>query len=219
MTKFIGTLLLLFVGASARADDWTLVRSEAGIEVFKRDVPGSRLTAMKGHGFIDAPLWKVAAILLDTNRAPEWVDSLRESRVVRRLDEDRYIEYNHVGGTFLTKDRDFVSQVRIDVDPTAKEFALVYAPAEDPVAPVTRYVRGEIVEGLFQARWIPASGRTELTVELQCDPKGALPSWVVNFFQRKWPVHTFEAIRVQAAKPDIRIPSEFFRVLEPTQRF
>jgi hypothetical protein len=98
-------------------------------------------------------------------------------------------------------------------------FALAYQPTDDPGAPVTHNVRGEILSGLFQATSLEPDKRTELTVEVQIDPKGAIPSWIVNFFQKSWPLHTFEAIRAQAAKPDIAMPEAFMDVLTPTRQF
>jgi hypothetical protein len=201
------------------ADDWKLSSSSKGIEVFHEEVPGSKIVALKGHGTIDAPLWKVASILLDTKRAPEWVDSLKESRVLQRIALDRYIEFNHLGLPFIIKDRDFVSDVRIVVDPVAKSVALVYKPSDDANAPKTGDVRGEILAGRFEARAIDGSTRTELTGELHCDPRGALPGWLVNFFQKGWPENTFQSIRRQAAKPDIAMPDEFRDVLRPTEQF
>jgi hypothetical protein len=40
-----------------------------------------------------------------------------------------------------------------------------------------------------------------------------------NFFQKNWPQSTFQAIRRQAAKPDIAMPDEFKDVLAPTRGF
>ena len=206
------------VALPARAEDWKLVSSDRGIEVYRREVPGSHIVAFKGTGAIDAPLWKIASILLDTRRAPEWVDSLKESRVVRRLALNSYIEYNHIGLPFIIKDRDFVSEVRIEVDAAAKTFALIYRPTDDLGVPVTRHVRGEIVAGSFRA--VSAEqGRTSLTAELQSDPRGAIPGWLANFFQKNWPQSTFQAIRIQAAKSDIAMPEEFRDVLAPTRGF
>jgi hypothetical protein len=207
------------LAVSLSAGDWALSSRDKGIEVFHEDVPGSKVVALKGHGTIDAPLWKVASILLDTKRAPEWVDSLKESRVVRRVAFDRYVEFNHLGLPFILKDRDFVSDVQIAVDPAAKTFALVYKPTDDADAPKTGDVRGEILAGRFLARSTDDSRGTDLTAELHCDPRGAIPKWVVNFFQKSWPQNTFEAIRKQAAKPDIAMPSEFRDILGPTERF
>jgi hypothetical protein len=41
----------------------------------------------------------------------------------------------------------------------------------------------------------------------------------VNFFQKGWPLNTFQGIRAQAAKPDIAMPPEFKDVLTPTLPF
>jgi len=207
------------VARPSYAEDWTPITTERGVTIYRRTLPGSHLTAMKGTGTVDAPVWKVASILLDTRRAREWVESLKESRVLRRLAPDRYVEYNHVGGPFLMKDRDFVSDVHIIVDPGARTFALAYRPTDDAGAPATHNVRGEILSGLFQATSLEPDRRTELTVEVQVDPKGFIPAWIVNFFQKSWPLHTFEAIRAQAAKPDIAMPEPFMDVLTPTRQF
>jgi hypothetical protein len=223
MTRGFGKLVWcsLFLCIAWRADgqDWKLVGSQHGVEIYRRDVPGSPVVAFKGQGTIEAPLWKVAAILLDTRRAPEWADSLKESRVVKRIGPNAYIEYNHLGMPFILRDRDFVSEVVIDVNAEARTFALVYKPTAEGNPPVSGHVRGEITAGVFHLRSIEPGRRSALTAEIQCDPKGAIPTWVANFFQRSWPMNTFERLRSQAAKPDIVMPDEFKDVLAPTQQF
>jgi hypothetical protein len=209
-----------FSGPAVAADDaWKPVASDRGIEIYRRTVGGGNLVALKGVGVIDAPLWKIASILLDTKRAPEWADSLKESRVLRRLGPTAYIEYNHIGLPFIIKDRDFVSEVQIEVDAAARTFALVYRPAADETPPATRNVRGEIVAGRFEAVSLESGARTRLTAEMQADPKGLLPTWLVNLFQRNWPVTTFERLRAQATKPDIEMPVEFRDVLAKITTF
>jgi START domain-containing protein len=217
-TLFLCGVALLALGLSVRAQDWTLVGNDHGIEIYRREIPGSGVVALRGVGTIDAPLWKIASILLDTRRAPEWVDSLKESRVLRRLGLNGYVEYNHIAGPLVMKDRDFVSDVAIEVDPRAKTFALIYKPSDDPGVPASRHVRGEILSGVFRATSLD-NARTDLTAELHCDPKGALPKWIVNLFQKNWPRNTLEAIRTQAAKPDIVMPDQFKDVLAPTRQF
>jgi hypothetical protein len=210
--------LLLCIAWRADGDDWKLIGAQHGIEIYRRDVPGSSLVAFRGEGEIDAPVWKVASVLLDTRRAPEWADSLVESRVVKRLAPDAYVEYNHIGMPFILKDREFVSDVTIQIDAEARIFALIYKPSGARV-PATHYVRGEIRSGIFQVRSLEQGRRSVLTAEVQCDPKGAIPAWVVNFFQKGWPIKTFEGVRAQAAKPDVVMPDEFKSVLAPILPF
>jgi hypothetical protein len=201
------------------AADWTLMGRRDGIEVYRREMPGSPLVVFKGEGTIDAPLWKVASILLDTRRAPEWADSLKESRVVKRLGPAEYEEYNHLGMPFILKDREFLSRVVIAIHPDQKTFSLAYAPTSDRDVPRSHYVRGEIEYGFFEVTSLEAGKRSTLKAEIQCDPKGAIPSWVVNFFQKSWPLNTFQGIRTQAAKPDVTMPAEFKDVLTATLPF
>jgi hypothetical protein len=214
-------IIALVVGTPgpAAAQDWKRVDVKDGIEVSRRTVPSTGLVAMRGVGTVDAPVWKIASILLDPQRAPEWVDSLKESRVVRQLGPAAYIEYNHFGMPLLVKDREFVSEVQIEVDPAKRSVALVYRPTADLNVPVSRYVRGEIQSGRFEVHALESGSRSELTAEVQCDPKGMLPTWLVNLFQRNWPVTTFERMRAQAAKEDIQVPSAFQDVLSGTRTF
>jgi hypothetical protein len=205
--------------AAASAQDWKRIDLKDGIEVSRRTVAGSGLVAMRGVGQVDAPVWKIASILLNPERAREWVDSLKESRVVRQLGPAEYIEYNHFGMPFLVKDREFVSDVQIEVNPGKRSVALVDSPTSDGTRPAARYVRGEILAGRFEARSIEPGRRSELTAEVQCDPKGMLPTWLVNLFQRSWPVTTFEGMRLQAAKEDIQIPDAFQDVLSRTRSY
>jgi hypothetical protein len=217
--QFVWCALLLCIAGRAGGEDWKLVGSQRGVEIYRRDVPGSDVVAFKGQGTIEAPLWKVASILLDTKRAPEWAESLKESRVVRRVGPNAYIEYNHLGMPFILRDRDFVSEVRIEVNADARTFGLVYKPTDDHSIAVTKYVRGEIRSGLFQVRSVEQGKRSTLMAEIQCDPKGAIPTWIANFFQKSWPLTTFERLRSQAAKPDIAMPEEFKDVLTSTLQF
>jgi hypothetical protein len=80
-------------------------------------------------------------------------------------------------------------------------------------------VRGEILAGSLLVRSLDPEHRAQLTAEIHCDPKGAIPAWVVNLLQRRWPQNTFEGIRRQVAKPGVTMPDEFKDVLGPTTLF
>jgi hypothetical protein len=114
---------------------------------------------------------------------------------------------------FIIKDREFVSEVRIDVDAADRSVTLVYQPTDAPEVPPTQFVRGQIRSGAFRARSLGVGRGTALIAEIHCEPKGAIPAWVVNLFQRSWPRNTFEGIRRQVAKPNITMPDPFRTVL------
>ena len=44
---------------------------------------------------------------------------------------------------------------------------------------------------------------TLVTAEIQADPKGYLPKFIVNFIQKDWPAKTLKAMEREAAADDL----------------
>jgi hypothetical protein len=212
-------LVFSFVAANGAAASiepapgWKLVKKNDSLELYERDVPGSDVIAFRGEGVLDAPIAKVASVLLDDPHATEWVDSLEESKVLRKINSNEFIEYNHFGTPFIMKDRDFVTDVKIEVDPKARTVAMRYKSVDDASSPQTSYVRGALLDSLFLMTSLEDGKKTSLRAEIHCDPKGSVPKWIVNMFQRSWPADTFEGIRKQLKKPGLGVPQEFADVI------
>jgi hypothetical protein len=209
---------LLLVAATAQAgtvgpDGWESVADKEGVKVYRRSEPGSPLKSMKGVGIVDAPVATVALVLLDDARAAEWVDSLAESRVVRMVTPHEYIEYNHVSMPWPVHDREFVTHVSLGSDATTQTATIRSEPAPgNEVAPRPKIVRGTLAS-FYLLKAIDGGKRCELSIELHSDPKGAIPAWVVNFFQKSWALETIRGIRKQVKKPDLKAPAEFVTYL------
>jgi hypothetical protein len=45
--------------------------------------------------------------------------------------------------------------------------------------------------------------KTYIDVRVNGDPRGFIPKWIVNLFQKKWPKNTLEGIRKLASRTDI----------------
>lgn len=180
-----------------------------GLTIYWSRVPGSEVIAFKGNGIVDEPLDKVASVIVDTSRGTEWIDSLVSSKVVRTLTPTEFIEYDHVGIPFpfdtVMSDRDFVSHVTVDYDPATQRLTVSYLPAEDELAPVLKkYTRG-VMTCVFKMVPMSLPGQTYVEAEVHCDPRGGVPKWLVNFFQEGWPQTTFENLRREVRKPDIKV--------------
>ncbi|GEM_PF-1352370 len=182
-----------------------------GITIYWSKVDGSQVIAFKGNGIVDEPLDKVASVIVDTTRGTEWIDSLVSSKVVRTLSPTEFIEYDHAGIPFpfdtVMSDRDFVSHVTVDYDPASQRLTVSYLPAEDELAPVLKkYTRG-VMTCVFKMVPMSMPDQTYVEAEVHCDPKGGVPKWLVNFFQQGWPETTFENLRREVKKPDIKVVS------------
>ena len=203
-------LALLFLTGTALADTsapqeaaWQKFDDDDGIAVFRREIAGSPIIALRGEGVVDAPILRVASVLLDTTRSPEWIDRLAEVRVIRKLSDDEQIHWTHIKTPVVLKDRDFVFAIKLEFDPAHKQIFLNYHSVYDSGAPKTDYVRGEFKYGTFQLTSIDGGKKTRVLAEVLADPKGAVAKWIVNLVQKDWPHKTIASLRKQVAKPNI----------------
>jgi hypothetical protein len=183
---------------------WEKIGEDDGIAVYRREVPGSPIVAFKGEGIIDASILRVSSVIVDSSRATEWVDSLKEARILRQVSETETIHYDHIGTPIVMKDRDFVSDCKLEFDPAQKKVSLKIHSVNDASAPRTDYVRGELLQSSFVMTSIDHGTKTRIVAEIHADPKGSVAKWIVNLFQKKWPHNTITSLRRQVAKPDIQ---------------
>lgn len=207
----IAFVLLLAAGTP----DWTVLKKTDGITVSKRDVAGSPVVAFRGEGDVDAPLAVVSTVIFDTTRATEWIQDLKESRIVRWTGGDEFIEYDHVGTPPPLADRDFLSTVKLEADPQAHLVRFHYhSVADDAMPPKKKYVRGDLMSTVFTLTRVD-DAHTHVIAEIHCDPKGYVPKWIVNWVQADWPEATFRGLRRQVKKSDLHVDPWFEKALAP----
>lgn len=206
--RFALFLALSAVPALALADGkptpWEKFDEQDGISVYRRDVPGSDVVALRGEGVVNAPILRVASVLVDTARSTEWIDSLEETRIVHKISDTEYVKWDHVGTPFVLADRDFVFDVKLEIDGKAKKFSVKFHSVQDAAAPKTSYVRGQFIYGTYVLTSIDGGKKTRVLAEILADPKGSVAKWIVNLFQKSWPHKTLMALRAQVGKPDIK---------------
>lgn len=196
----------LFSGSIMASEPvWEQISEADGIEVFKYEVPDSPIVAFKGRGIVPASISKVASVILDTNHSTEWVDRLVENKVIRVNPDQSQVIWNHLGTPFVIKDRDFVYLSKVETDLKARTLRVTLHSVEDPLAPKTDYIRGEIHDSSFFLESLENDTQTRLTCTIHSDLKGSVAKWIINMFQKTWPRNTIEAVRKQAQKPDLQV--------------
>src|SRR3990167_5153436 len=123
---------------------WEQVSDRDGIVVSRWERPGADLFAFKAEAVVDAPIAKVANVILDTDRQREWVPNLGEARRVREISPTSRVQYLHIETPFVVKDRDFVVKGQAEYKPGEGKLFLHFSSTEDEAAPPTNKVRGEI---------------------------------------------------------------------------
>lgn len=210
------TAVAFGLALSARADAgnaWETLRTQDGITVSRRDVPGSPFVALRGEGDVDAPLLTVGSVLVDVPRDHEWIDDIVEARVLHRVSETEYVVYSHLGTPPTMSDRDFVVDVTISADAPSRSMIVRMHSVDDPAAPRTDYVRADLEDSSFVLVASADGTKTHVVAEMHADPKGGIAAWIVNLFQKNWGYNTIANLRKQLRKPGIGVNGQLQALL------
>ncbi|NDF13712.1 hypothetical protein EB061_00080 [bacterium] len=212
-------LLLLLTGfpletTLASASNWEKIEEKDGITTYRKELPESPVVAFWGEAEIPAGIPRIIGILEAVQREKEWMAGVGESyNIERRTESDRF-EYNRTETPWPLQDRDFVIHTRTSFERSPAPTVRIQMNSEpDPKKPpVDGVVRGELIDSSFTLRQI-APDRTWFSCEIQADPKGIIPKWVVNLFQKSWPYDTISGLRQQLLKSDIRENETLMKLL------
>jgi hypothetical protein len=190
------------VGWAQDGAAWEPLRNESGIQVSRKVVVGSPFVAFRGEGDVAAPILAVADVLVDVPHEKDWMDSMKEARILRQVSDSEYIVYSHLGTPPTMTDREFVTDVHVAIDPSKRGMTVTMHSVDDPASPHTDYVRALLTESSFSLKANPDGRSTHVVAEIHCDPKGNIASWIVNLFQRSWGYNTIQSLRRQVARGD-----------------
>jgi len=185
---------------------WEKVRGGKGVVVFAADVPGKDVVAFRGETTINAPIKKLVAALYDIKRKPEWMHELQKVRVIRNSGQKERIEHYHSKTPWPLDDRDFVYKVRFNLSEDKKKFVLYLKNYIDTSVPsIDGVVRGRLYESYYVLNSIKNGLSTKVTLEVLADPMGLVPKWLVNLFQRMWPINTLDGLRTLMEDADFQV--------------
>lgn len=188
--------------ATARADEagWERDTTEAGIVVSTRSEAGRGLPVFKGVGVVDANLYEVLAVLDDIGHFTEWLASCSDARLIKKIGEFERLEYNRTGAPWPVSDRDVVLRSTVEASTEKREvwarFQSVTLPGRGPIDGVVRMPR---LRGFYHMQAID-EGHTRVTYQIDADPGGMLPDWLVKQTSRRLPIDTIVGLRKQTRK-------------------
>jgi hypothetical protein len=189
---FISSTILI---ASEVSPTWKSRGVNDGVEVFSADIPGSQVVAFRGVATIKSSIQKLVTAMYDMERKKEWMYELEEIKVLRYLNKNERIEYYHSATPWPLDDRDFVYRSKFQLKDNNRIFTLKLEGASDAKAPEKKgIVRGKLEHSSYVFTSL-GNNLTKVEVEILADPKGLVPKWIVNLFQKSWPSNTIGGLR------------------------
>lgn len=207
--KLLLFFLVSFSVFAVELSDWKEISHEDGIRCYSAKVKGKKIYALKGDIEINAPMEVISTFFYDTSKKKLWIAKLKDIKTIRRPTKFELVEHYTVKTPFFLANRDFVYKGKITVNEDKTVLKVDLKSVIDAKAPVRKgIVRGELIFANYTVEKI-MENKVKLTVTVLVDPKGSIPKWVVNLFQKLWPYKTLSRIREIAmngemsAHPDI----------------
>lgn len=211
MQRFLLLVLALFVTSTVRANEvgWELSVEAPDLKIYRKpSAGGSDLVAFRVIGYLNATPLEVTTAILDRESRMSWMRDIKILRTVRLPAPGSVIEYTEVKTPFILKNRDFVIRTDVEVDLQKQIFTVVSKSVIDSEVPETSKVRSELVEGRFTIAPGPLPGTSQLTADMDVDPKGSIPNWIVNHFQKNWPMGMFRGLGHFLQKKVAKMPAD-----------
>lgn len=203
-TLFIALFSYSAYAIPAPAHEWEEIHHDDLVTVYRKEVEGSDVLALKGTGTLDAPIGKILGVVLDVKRRPEWMEQVKSVEVIREISPNERIEYMHLSPPWPVKDRDIVVDEKVEVDRAAHKITVRMKSVEDPSHPVRPdRVRAMLYSATFEVTPADGGQKTAMVAESHSDPKGSIPKWVVNFFSKNMPSKTLTKLLARVREPGV----------------
>ena len=194
-------IALLAVGIAlalpARAADWQVIAERDGIVVSRKSVAGRGFPQLRAVGEVPGTPYEILAVLLDVPAHTKWLPDCVESRTLRHLDAWHHVIYTRTDAPWPVSDREAVieNEVIFLEPPSRLKVTFMALPAPE-VARARGTVRMKAVSGYYLIAAID-DRRSLVQYELDADPAGALPAWLVSFQSTRNPMQTLSGLRAR----------------------
>lgn len=178
---------------------WKLIKRRRNIRVYQMKVPGSKLIAVRGDAVFNYPITKVMHLLNDVPSKVKWVNRMVVSKIIERKSPTNYVTYTRFKFPWPVASRDFVIETKLVVYPKKKKIIRYQYSVVHPKAPKQQkgIVRAQLHYSRYIIRSMAGGKKTRMRAEGYGDPKGSIPSFIVNFIQRSWPMRSMKGIKKQ----------------------
>lgn len=196
-------LLALPVTAAGPDSSWQWVIERDGVAVYRRPVAGSPIDESLAITTLDASLVAVTSLILDIDNNHRWIDSVDESRALKRISDTESINYTVSHAPWPVSDRDAVVRTRVHQDPESLAVTISSEALPDFLPKQPGLIRVEAIASSWLLSPL-ASGQVEVRYRVHSSPGGHLPNWLVNAVVTDQPLNTLASMHTAVDRPAYR---------------
>jgi len=173
---------------------WQQITNDKGIQVYTIDIPNTDIVKAKAITEIKSPLIRIRQELDDIDSRHEWVPFLKQSKLIIVNSATKRLEYSLFSAPWPASNRDFVYSLELVKETSNQLVYKMYSVNTDEMSENESFIRGEIFESIYTLTMVNEN-LTRVELSYHADPKGWLPSWIVNIIQRIFPYKILNNLR------------------------
>lgn len=181
ITKYALTITLICSAILTRGqEDWELKKDVDGIKVYTRYAGDSDIKEFRAEAVMDGSLSSFVAVIRDIPSYPELFANNISADLLDETDTT-LLYYSRTAAPWPLKDRDGVFACRFSQHYGSKAVTVEINSVEGIRPPDEKHVRITEAKGFW--KFFPVEyDKVEVILQMQVDPGGNIPAWVVNMF-------------------------------------
>lgn len=182
------------------AGSWVKVLHKDGIVVHSRETPGGDLPTFRGRTVMKASPAEILAVLQDVDRHCEWRPKCADASLVQQISPTQRRTYFRSPAPWPASDRDVVLHTKVEiVEPKTRIRTLFRASKHPSRPPLGGVIRISRLQGHYDLR-ADGAGNTRVEYQVDTDPGGSVPAWMVVRETQQTPFETLRNLRRQVRK-------------------
>jgi hypothetical protein len=201
-------LLLIVVSitlASQAQGEWKLKKEKDGITVYTRPSKGQAFDEFKATTTLDFSIATFVNVVRDVEAYPEWITDLSNTRMLVKKGDTAQIYYSVLKVPFPFGNRDVVYYNKFVPDNANHQIIISIEDLPDYIEKKEGLVRMPYGKGKWEAKSV-GENQISVTLQMQVNPGGNLPAWLVNRFVADSPYQTLKNLKSFGKKEKYRTP-------------
>lgn len=189
---FLSIILSICFLFSFSQEQWVLKEQENGIRVYTRKTRKSSVKEFKAITVFQASIQSVIDKITDAEGLKHWNYKTTESRLIERVSDKEFIIYMYNNFPWPVKDRDHISKLTLSkIDSSSVRIDISSLPNRLPK------IEGVIRIEEFSGYWLieKTVNGIQVTQQMYGEPKGRVPSLIINATLAKAPLYSFKRLR------------------------
>jgi len=173
------SVLFMFTSLPAVENQWKMVKSEDGIEIYIRSVPGSAIKEYRAVTVVECSLSGALALLDDTGSYTRWMLNCRSAEILQKNSFYERITYTVLSSPWPVADRDITVKSVISQNRSTGAITITLSGLPNYVSVKPGIVRITALNGYWIFEPL-GNGSVRITNAIHSEPGGYVPVSLIN---------------------------------------